>query len=335
MRPLRLELEGFTSFRELRSVSFEDTELFVLTGDTGSGKSSIIDAMVFALYGSVPRYDNRNLVAPVISQGKVQARVRLDFEVGDREYTAVRVVRRTPSGGASTKEAVLERKGKDGRTDTLARTADDLTACVQDDVIGLGLDHFTKCVVLPQGEFATFMRAKPRQRQDLLVRLLGLGLYERLRQRANQLSREREGMAATLLHRLDTDLRDATPEAVHAAEARVAALLALRERIRGAIPLLTELADAAKDAEAKRDNAERLIEVLRRVRPPGGVEALAEAWTQAQEAHRAAEEALDQAVAAREEASALREGLPERARLVAIEERRELPSRPWRRSCGP
>ena len=61
MRPLRLELEGFTSFRERTEVSFEDTNLFVFTGATGSGKSSLIDAMIFALYGSVPRYDNRNV----------------------------------------------------------------------------------------------------------------------------------------------------------------------------------------------------------------------------------------------------------------------------------
>ena len=130
MRPLRLELEGFTSFRKRTVVPFEDTDLFVLTGATGSGKSSLIDAMVFALYGSVPRYDNRNLVAPVVSQGMVQGRVRLDFEAGGREYTAVRVVRRTPSGGGTTKEATLEERAGGEASRTLARTADEVTACV-------------------------------------------------------------------------------------------------------------------------------------------------------------------------------------------------------------
>jgi len=55
MRPLRLELEGFTSYREPTVVDFADTNLLVFTGATGSGKSSLIDAMIFALYGSVPR----------------------------------------------------------------------------------------------------------------------------------------------------------------------------------------------------------------------------------------------------------------------------------------
>ena len=323
MRPLRLELEGFTSFRERTLVSFEDTDLFVLTGATGSGKSSLIDAMVFALYGSVPRYDNRNLVAPVVSQGMVQGRVRLDFEAGGREYTAVRVVRRSPSGGGSTREATLEERANGGVSRTLARTADEVTAQVESDVIGLGLDHFTKCVVLPQGDFATFLRAKPRQRQELLVQLLGLGLYERLRQRANQLHREHESVTGTLLQRLEVDLGGATADAVAGARARVDALTALGETIQKAVPRLTELARAAREAEAGRVAAARLLKLLGEVRPPEGVEALAEELGRAERLERASAETLEEAVAARDAASAARDALPERSRLVAIREGRE------------
>ena len=86
MRPERLEVEGFTAFREPVAVDFDGADLFAFTGPTGSGKSSLIDAMTFALYGSIPRLDKK-AVAPVISQGLLQARVRLDFTVGDVGYT--------------------------------------------------------------------------------------------------------------------------------------------------------------------------------------------------------------------------------------------------------
>ncbi|MCK9519953.1 MAG: SMC family ATPase, partial [Dehalococcoidia bacterium] len=141
MRPTRLELSGFASFREHTVVDFGEAELFVLTGPTGAGKSSIIDAITFALYGAIPRYDNRNLVAPLITQGMLEAKVRLDFTVGKDAYTAVRVVRRSATG-ASTKEARLEHDGR-----SLAENADDLTAKVTQ-LLGLTFDHFQKCVVL-------------------------------------------------------------------------------------------------------------------------------------------------------------------------------------------
>src|SRR5687767_9361881 len=97
MRPVRLQLHGFTAFRDPVEIDFVDADLFALSGPTGSGKSSIIDGMCFALFGSVPRLDRRT-VAPVISTGKVEARIRFDFTVGEQTYSAVRVVRRTASG---------------------------------------------------------------------------------------------------------------------------------------------------------------------------------------------------------------------------------------------
>ncbi|MDQ4130662.1 MAG: SMC family ATPase, partial [Actinomycetota bacterium] len=214
MRPLRLELDGFASFRERAEVDFDGVELFALTGPTGAGKSSVIDAITFALYGSVPRYDDRRLVAPVISQGKAQARVRLDFSIADSSYSAVRVVRRTVTGGATTKEARLERD--DGST--LAGNAEELSAAVER-LIGLPFEHFTKCVVLPQGDFAEFLHARPKERQDLLVKLLDLDIYRRVAQGANRRAAADEARAALLTERLQHDLARATPEAHEAAAA--------------------------------------------------------------------------------------------------------------------
>lgn len=217
MRPRRLELEGFTAFRDPAVVDFAGADLFALTGPTGSGKSSIIDAIVFALYGCVPRYDDRRLVAPAITQGRNEARVRLDFTVGDDTYTAVRVVRRTKTG-ASTKEARLERA--DG--EVLAGNEKEVAAGVES-LLGLSFEHFTTCVVLPQGEFARFLHDKPERRQGLLVSLLDLGVYDRMA----RLARGREAIArarADLASARQADLAFADDESRAAAAARVDAL---------------------------------------------------------------------------------------------------------------
>ena len=77
MRPLRLEMEGFGAYRDHTVVDFTDVDLFALSGPTGAGKSTIIDAICVALYGAVPRYDDLRTIAPIISQGMNQATVRL------------------------------------------------------------------------------------------------------------------------------------------------------------------------------------------------------------------------------------------------------------------
>ena len=62
MRPLELEVEGFTAFRDRTTVDFRGADLFALSGPTGAGKSSVIDALTFALYGSVARYGDRDVL---------------------------------------------------------------------------------------------------------------------------------------------------------------------------------------------------------------------------------------------------------------------------------
>ena len=321
MRPLRLELEGFTSYRAPTAVDFADTDLLVFRGTTGSGKSSLIDAMIFALYGSVPRYDNRNLIAPVISQGKNQARVRLDFEASGRSFTAVRVVQRTATG-ATTKEARLEERAN-GASTTLAATESELSTCIERDVIGLGLEHFTKCVVLPQGEFAAFLRAKPGERKQLLERLLGLGLYERLRKAANRRWRLEEGRADNLRWQLDSSLAHATPEAVGVVETRIATLEQLWKHIEEVTAELTRLTSEAQAAGDRWEKAAEQLEVVAEVRVPEGTEVLATCHRESEETVRAAAETREQAVERRRGAQAALAELPQRAAIENVVKTRE------------
>ena len=299
MRPVRLELEGFTAFRDPVTIDFEGADLFAITGPTGAGKSSIIDGLVFALYGCIPRLDRR-AVEPVIALGQTEARVDLHFTVGGEAYEAVRVVRRTKAG-ASTREARLERKA-DG--EVLAGTAAEVTSAVTE-LLGLDFDHFTTCVVLPQGQFARLLHVEPRTRQDLLVSLLDLGVFARMataaRHRAS-VARGRAEVAARLLGKLAF----ATPAAKAAAETRLHALEALRAEVVAARPAIEGLERSEREASAEAETAAQRARLLAQITEPadlGGrtdalaaaredVERLAAAEAEAQRAFDAAEAAF-------------------------------------------
>lgn len=269
MRPLRLELEGFTSFRERTEIDLEDSDYFVLVGDTGAGKSSIIDAVCFALYGCVPRYDDRRVVAPVVTQGYLEAKVRLDFALADKTYTAVRVVRRQ-GRGATTKEARLECGGE-----VLAGNADELTEEVTK-LLGLSFDHFIKCIVLPQGEFARFLHDKPAERQDMVVKLLNLGIYERMRASAQALAAKLKAKVELNESRLANDFGEATRRALADAQVRVRDLEQLNEKVLQAAPRLRALEEEQARARSEVADAEQWIGVLAALSVPQEVARLAD-----------------------------------------------------------
>ncbi len=259
MRPLRLDLAGFTVFREPTVVDFTDADFFALVGPTGSGKSTVLDAICFALYGTVPRWGDRRAIANALAPSASSARVRLVFEVAGSRYVATRVVRRDGKGRVTTSHAGLELlpPGFDLSTldselvelgEPLAGTPGELDAAVLD-VVGLPYDQFTACVVLPQGAFAEFLHAKPAARQQILVNLLGLSVYERVRDRATELGRDADAALAAS-DRLLADLADATPEAIEAAAAREAALRALGGRLDTLVPALLAARSRALAAHA-------------------------------------------------------------------------------------
>ncbi|MYH29008.1 MAG: SMC family ATPase [Acidobacteria bacterium] len=311
MKPKRIELEGFTAYRKHTVIEFEDADFFAIVGATGSGKSSIIDAMIFALYGSVPRFDDQKLVQPVISQGKIEARVCCHFALDGSNYSVTRIVRRSASdrGKASTKEARLEANG-----DVIASGAPEVTQAIIDR-IGLTFDQFTRCVVLPQGAFARFLHDRPKARQDLLNQLLGLGLYERLAARA----REEAGIARARAETFQTQVEALAPYTVareQKAEACSKAVAALADRFRIERASIEDMAQQAADLKQAADNDHADRTVLADVAVPPDVAASANRRKALLAEQRSASAELECARGALDTAKRRRDDLGELAPLV-------------------
>ena len=292
MRPERLELEGFTAFSQRTVIEFADTDLFALSGPTGAGKSSVIDAIIFALYGQVPRYGDARLVEPVISRGRVEARVGLDFRLGPQQYRAVRVVRAQTKGGATTKEARLERLSANGPNEVLAGDARSMTAAVEQ-VLGLTYEHFTTAVVLPQGQFARFLHNTPGDRQALLKELLELGLYDRLQRRSRDHTARSAERVRAATERL-AELAHVTDAALGTIERQQAQAAQLLEHCNTARPLLEQLDRELRDLIQHQSRQEELVAQLLSLRKPPDVAGLSDDHDAQQRLVAAAESELHQ-----------------------------------------
>lgn len=207
MRPLALTIEGLTAFRSPQQISFEDLDLFVITGPTGAGKTSILDAITFALYGDVCRVKSGQL-RDMVSHGATQVKVSLDFRVGESRY---RVTRRLKKSGGGH-EATLVRLEGDAEVPEVDSLAVRPTNQRVEEILGLDFDAFTKAVLLPQGEFHEFLKGDASARRRILVSLLDLRRYER----AGALARNKAGeLAARLDERrslIASEYADATAE---------------------------------------------------------------------------------------------------------------------------
>ncbi|WP_410642124.1 AAA family ATPase [Amycolatopsis sp. lyj-346] len=319
-----LEMTGFASFREKTEVSFADTDYFALVGPTGAGKSTVIDALTFALYGSVARWDHEGLVAPALAPTVNRATVRLVFDAGGTRYHVVREVRR--SGGkkptVSVKNVRLERLidptalgGPEDDADAVA--ADSEVTPAVERLLGLTFKHFCTCVALPQGDFAEFLHAKAADRQKILIKLLGLEVYERIGRRAGVTAEQQKQRAAVLTEQLGS-YADATEEAVAEHAARRVALVELDARVTAALPGLNDATRTHDEARQRVATLTKELSVLDAVERPDGVEDLETRRRAAADAATAARGALETAETADEAARAALAAAPARSELERI-----------------
>jgi exonuclease SbcC len=327
MRPVRLELNGFAGFRAPTVVDFTDSDYFALVGPTGSGKSTILDALTFALYGSAYRWGRSNAIAYALAPTSNRCTVSLTFDVGSQRYQVAREVRRT--GQAIQQKAVslvqftdptvtvVEADGP--QPEVLAGDIKELNTAIEQ-LLGLSFDDFCQCVVLPQGDFARFLSANAGARQQILLKLLGAAHYEGIGKRAGAQAEQAAKEVEVLNDQLSRHA-DATPEAEAAAQERVETLEQLAVTVDQLVPGVAAAHTCAREADARADTLRGEITVLTSLRTPDGIEELQRQAIQAQAADRQAREAADAAVQALSDATKEAQAGPQRTDLTLTHDR--------------
>jgi exonuclease SbcC len=179
VKPRRLRIKGLNSFIEEQEIDFQrltEKGLFGIFGPTGSGKSTILDAMTLALYGAISR-DTREYMNTLSSSLSVS----YEFEIGvggERKiYIADRVVNKDKNGLYKLKTSRL--REIDGEKDIpVAEGANEVKNTIET-VLGLTSDDFTRSVVLPQGKFNEFLRLSGKERRNMLERIFRLERFGR------------------------------------------------------------------------------------------------------------------------------------------------------------
>lgn len=190
MKLTKLKLKNINSFRSEIEIDFEnpplgDASLVAITGPTGSGKTTLLDAICVSLYNKTPRLGSTGTQHPrhLISQGEKECFAEVHFEANGTRYISEWFVqlKGTPSGqliNADTGELITDKitkKGKSlgGSENTLE---DEITS-----ILGLDFAAFKRSIMLAQGEFAAFLKAKNEDRRVILEAAADVDIYEELK----------------------------------------------------------------------------------------------------------------------------------------------------------
>jgi exonuclease SbcC len=241
MRPLKLELEGFTAYKNKTVVSFEGLQRVVLTGPNGSGKSSLLDGMIFALFGTTPRMRGKQS-KEFISQGRDSFRIALEFEVEGKRY---RVQRRYFKKGQP--QVRLETYYLD-RWQVLTEKVEETNKAITD-LLHMSYDTFTKAVVLPQNLFDQFLKGDKEKRRQVLEEMLSLEFYEKIAGLAGEKSRALREQIRILEENFEEKSRFASIENVQSLQKRLSQLEAEVPRLIEERRKLQELSQKKKSLE--------------------------------------------------------------------------------------
>ena len=198
MKVLTLEMEGFGPYLARQKIDFTafDDDIFVITGKTGAGKSTILDAIVFALYDSVPRYDGgESSVRSHFCGDDDPSSVTLEFESGARRYKVTRSPeyqrpKKRGDGLTTQKAQATLWIDNDGQWDALEVQLRDVNRRIGE-IMQLTATQFLQVILLAQGRFQEFLDANTNDRLKVLRSLFGTGRFEQVEKHVRDAAKER------------------------------------------------------------------------------------------------------------------------------------------------
>lgn len=269
MKPLRLTLQAFGPYADTQTVDFEklaQNGMFLIKGPTGSGKTTIFDAMTFALYGgssgddSKSKFGRNDLEEWRCNQAEstLPTVVSFTFAIREKKYEFTRrlVPKRknlSPeySAGELDENGVLHPFFENPKKDDLTRKAEAL--------VGLTKEQFRQVVLLPQGQFERFLTASSTDKEEILEKIFDAQRWDSYAQRFYDGAAARKAALDAERNEILRSLADEKMSALPELEARIEALSAQREQ--------NEAARAAFDAKQKQEQLNADIALAERFKP--------------------------------------------------------------------
>ncbi|KGK91192.1 ATPase [Desulfosporosinus sp. HMP52] len=268
MRPIKLKIAGLNSFREIQEIDFSklcETGVFGIFGATGSGKSTILDAITLALYGTVERAANNTQGILNHAENLLTVEYSFSLAVGDQRkvYRVERAYKRSGDRTVKASTCRLVEIIDDVET-VLASKADEMTKMIEG-VLGLNVEDFTRAVVLPQGKFAEFLTIKPKDRRSMLERLFSLEAYGR--ELSARLSEQLDSTKYSLngIEQRQQGLGDASSERVIEAEKDLEISVSKAETISEDLRILKRQYDEAKEVWGLQEQLHQLKDLENRL----------------------------------------------------------------------
>lgn len=214
MKPILLTMQAFGSYGEKTEIDFQKGgDFFLISGDTGSGKSTIFDAMMFALYGEVStvginkdKKKNEKLdemLSQFVDVQKTKPYASLVFTAYQHGQEETYTVRRTPRYTRPAKRGDAKLQDERETVELLMPDGSQYPGKLSEtnrkieELVGLTADQFRKVVMIAQGEFMDFLRADSKEKTELLRDLLKTDYYYQLSERLKTLAKEKNTAAKT------------------------------------------------------------------------------------------------------------------------------------------
>lgn len=229
MKPILLTMQAFGSYGEKTEIDFQKgSDFFLISGDTGSGKSTIFDAMMFALYGEVStvginkdKKKNEKLdemLSQFVDVQKTKPYASLIFTAYQHGQEETYTVRRTPRYTRPAKRGDAKLQDERETVELLMPDGSQYPGKLSEtnrkieELVGLTADQFRKVVMIAQGEFMDFLRAGSKEKTELLRDLLKTDYYYQLSERLKTLAKDKNTAAKTQRAKLSLIAANAVTE---------------------------------------------------------------------------------------------------------------------------
>lgn len=273
MRILRISLRNLNSLRgehlvDLETEPLASSGIFAITGPTGAGKSTLLDAITLALFGRSARYGAQPNPEDVMSRHTGDCRAEVLFEIPQGRFTAAWHLNRARNAAEGkvqpAKRFIYDASG--------AALAQNITQADQKivELTGLDYDRFLRSVLLAQGEFARFLKARADERSELLEQLTGTVVYSQLgvlaheeKSRREQEFAAREQLLGSVALLSEEEL-NARRQQIHEHDSRLGQLGQEKERLAAALQCgrsLTECLAKIEGLKTRHDEFNRAIEL--------------------------------------------------------------------------